>query len=70
MLYDLQNRGRTVCFLWVPARAAVEGNEDADILAKQALRSQTEQFPTRESRRKDSHQNTNAKGLAGILEYK
>ena len=30
-----------VCFLWVPAHAGVEGNEDADILAKQALRSQT-----------------------------
>ena len=41
MLYDLQNRGRTVCFLWVPSHAGVEGNEDADILTKQALRSQT-----------------------------
>ena len=41
MLYDLQNRGRTVCFLWVLAHAGVEGNEDADILTKQALRSQT-----------------------------
>ena len=33
MLYDLQNRGRAVCFLCVPAHAGVEGNEDADILA-------------------------------------
>ena len=40
MLYSLHNRGRTVCFLRVPALAEVEGNEDADILVKQALRSQ------------------------------
>lgn len=40
MLYSLHNKGRVVCFLWVPAHAGVEGNEDADILAKQALRLQ------------------------------
>ena len=55
-LYDLHNRGRTVCFLGVPAHAGVEGNEDADILAKQALRSQTvNNIPPGKAEKKDSH---------------
>lgn len=37
-LYRLSHRGICFCFLWVPAHTGVEGNEVADILAKNALK--------------------------------
>ena len=37
----LHNKGVDVSFLWVPAHMGVEGNEEADILAKQELKSNT-----------------------------
>lgn len=40
-IYKMHNLGLTVGFVWVPAHVGVDGNEDADILAKQSLRSQT-----------------------------
>ena len=40
-IYRLHNKGVDVSFLWVPAHVGVEGNEEADILAKQALKSNT-----------------------------
>lgn len=37
-LYDIERAGGQVCFVWVPGHAGVEGNERADILAKESLR--------------------------------
>ena len=38
-IYRLHNKGVDVSFLWVPAHVGVEGNEEADIFAKQAQKS-------------------------------
>lgn len=39
IMYELDEEEIQVSFVWVPAHVGVEGNEDADILAKQALKS-------------------------------
>ena len=39
LLTRLGNRGTSTCFMWVPAHVGVDGNEQADILAKQTLSS-------------------------------
>lgn len=36
-ILQLQRKGVTVVFAWVPAHVGVDGNEDVDILAKQSL---------------------------------
>lgn len=41
LLFKLYSKNLTVCFLWVPAHVGVVGNQDVDILAKQALNFQT-----------------------------
>lgn len=40
LLLQLFRQSVSVTFVWVPAHVGIEGNEEADILAKQALRSE------------------------------
>ena len=38
MLYRMELKGLSTCFLWVPAHVGVEGNEQVDMLAKGSLK--------------------------------
>jgi hypothetical protein len=38
IMYRLQMKGIFTCFIWVPAHVGGKGNEQVDILAKQALK--------------------------------
>lgn len=63
--------GGAVSFVWVPAHAGVEGNEEVDILAKQAVEAQTinNNIPLGRTERK-SVIKTHSEGVAGVLGQK
>lgn len=37
-IYRVNTLGSKICFLWIPAHVGVDGNEEVDHLAKEALK--------------------------------